>query len=115
MLKFTGKLVKVFESKKITDKMTKREFVVQEEADKYPQSILFEVINDKCKLLDDIKVGSTIEVAFNLRGREYNGKFYNTLSAWSIKKAYINKEVQPEVVHAEVVTSNKPDTDDLPF
>lgn len=115
MLKFTGKLVKVFESKKITDKMTKREFVVQEEADRYPQTILFEVINDNCKLLDGFKIGAGVEVTFNLRGREYNGKFYNTLSAWSIKKAYINKEVQPEVVQAEVVTSNNSDSDELPF
>jgi len=114
MLKFTGKVAKVFESKKITDKMTKQEFVVTENADNYAQSILFEVINDKCKLLNNVKVGDEVEVAFNLRGREYNGKFYNTLSAWSLK-VLAAAQRQAEVVHAEVIPATNNDTDDLPF
>ena len=111
-LKFTGKVVKLFEAKKITDKLTKREFAVKESTGQYPQTVLFETMNDKCKLLDNIKEGDDVEIAFNLRGREYNSKFYNTINAWSIKKnstttTYKNEEV----VDAQVIST----TDDLPF
>jgi hypothetical protein len=55
-------------------------------------------------VLESLGVGQQVEVSYNVRGREFNGKYYNTLDAWKIE-----------------VTGSKPSTqpieldDDLPF
>ena len=64
---------------------TKREFVVTVEDGKYPQEIALECVQDKTKLLDGLKVGQTVTVTFDIRGREYNGRYFNNLQAWRIK------------------------------
>lgn len=64
---------------------TKREFVVTDGDDKYPQDIKFECVKDKCALLDGYSVGERVNVAFNIRGNEYNGRYYVNLQAWRIE------------------------------
>ena len=62
----------------------KRELVITTEGD-YPQDIKLEVVKDKCDLLDKLSLGQTIKVGFNVRGNEYNGKYYVNLQAWKIE------------------------------
>ena len=62
----------------------KRELVITTEGD-YPQDIKLEVVKDKCDLLDRLSLGQTIKVGFNVRGNEYNGKYYVNLQAWKIE------------------------------
>ena len=80
----TGKIKMIFDTVKVSDKFSRRELVITTE-DKYPQDILFQVTNDKCKLLDNLNIGQDIKVHFNLRGREWNGKYYNNLEAWKLE------------------------------
>ncbi len=61
----------------------KREFVITTEGD-YPQDIKLEFVKDKCKLLDNYGIGQPVTVGFNVRGNEYNGKYYVSLQAWKI-------------------------------
>ena len=63
--------------------LQKREFVI-ETADQYPQLIKFELITDNTKLIDTNHVGASAEVHFNIRGREWNEKFFTSLQAWKI-------------------------------
>ena len=65
---------------------TKREFVVTDQDDKYPQDVKFECIKDKCALLDGYSVGEKVNVSFNIRGNEYNGRYYVNLQAWRLEK-----------------------------
>lgn len=62
---------------------TKREFVVTT-ADDYPQDIKIELIKDKVSLLENLKVGDQVEVSINLRGNEYNGKYYVNVQGWKV-------------------------------
>ena len=62
----------------------KRELVITTEGD-YPQDVKLEVVKDKCELLDRLSLGQTIKVGFNVRGNEYNGKYYVNLQAWKIE------------------------------
>tara|TARA_R110002020_G_scaffold296656_3_gene512227 strand:- start:287 stop:616 length:330 start_codon:yes stop_codon:yes gene_type:complete len=62
---------------------TKREFVITTPGE-YPQDIKFEIVKDKCSLLDQYSIGQSITVDFNVRGNEYNGKYYVNLQAWKI-------------------------------
>jgi single-strand DNA-binding protein len=81
----TGK-IKVFqEPQTFASGFTKREFVVTVEDGKYPQEICLECVQDKVKLLDGLKEGQLVTVTFDIRGREYNGRYFNNLQAWRIK------------------------------
>ena len=66
--------------KVISDKFSVREFVVTTPDAKYPQDILFQTINDKMDVLESLGVGQQVEVSYNVRGREFNGRYYNTLA-----------------------------------
>ena len=86
----TGKLKKIDPIVKVSDKFSKREFVLTDESSQYPQDILFQSVQDKCTLLDAYKVGDVVQVSFNLRGREWTSpqnevKYFNTLEAWRIE------------------------------
>jgi single-strand DNA-binding protein len=64
---------------------SKREFVITTGDSKYPQDIKFEVVKDKCASLDQFKVGQAVNVSFDIRGNEYQGKYYVNLSCWKIQ------------------------------
>lgn len=65
---------------------TKREFVVEVEDGKFPQSIKFECLKEKTSLIDGYEVGDPVKVFFDIRGNEYNGKYYVNLTAWKLEK-----------------------------
>ena len=76
--------IKVIEDEQQFDSgFTKREFVVTTEGD-YPQDVKFELIKDKTSVLDNYKVGQDVEVDFNLKGNEWNGKYFVNLQAWKL-------------------------------
>ncbi len=66
---------------------SKREFVVTTASDKYPQDLKFEIVKDKCPLLDAFSPGQEVVVNFDIRGNEYNGKYFVNLSCWKIQAA----------------------------
>jgi hypothetical protein len=84
-LTLKGAVKLISEVKVISDKFSVREFVVTTPDAKYPQDILFQTVNDKMAILDSIGAGQEVEVSFNLRGREFNGRYYNTLDAWKVQ------------------------------
>jgi len=93
--------------KVISDKFSVREFVITTPDAKYPQDILFQTINDKMDVLETLGVGQQVEVSYNVRGREFNGRYYNTLDAWKIEVTG-SKPSQPSTQPIEL-------DDDLPF
>ncbi len=64
---------------------SKREFVITTADSKYPQDIKFEIVQDKCAQLDQFKVGQAVTVSFDIRGNEYQGKYYVNLNCWKIQ------------------------------
>lgn len=86
-----GKVKVVGTTLQISEKFSKREFVVTDESNMYPQDIMFQLTQDKCNLIDSLVVGDEVEVSFNLNGREWvnpkgESKYFNTLDAWKIVK-----------------------------
>ncbi len=91
MFKIQGTVKVLNSTVQVSEKFSKREFVVTESTGMYPQDILFQSTQDKCALLDAVQVGDQVEVSFNLRGREWTSpqgevKYFNTLEAWRIEK-----------------------------
>ncbi len=81
-----GTLHHIGETREVSETFSTRSFTICQQDDKYPQFITFELIKDKTDLIDSFKIGDDINVSFNLRGREWNGKFFNTIQAWRIQK-----------------------------
>lgn len=81
----TGKIKVIQNPQTFASGFTKREFVVTVEDGKYPQQIALECVQDKVALLDGLKEGQEVTVTFDIRGREYNGRYFNNLQAWRIK------------------------------
>lgn len=80
----TGKIKLIQEAKTFDSGFTKREMVVIVEDGKYPQEINIEFVQDKVSLLDNLQEGQEITVTFDIRGREYNGRYFNNLQGWKI-------------------------------
>jgi single-strand DNA-binding protein len=79
-----GTITKIFDTETFQSGFCKREFVITT-SENYPQKIKFEFVKEKTSLLDKYQEGDSVEVAFNIRGSEYNDKFYVNLGAWRIK------------------------------
>ena len=81
----TAKLHKKFPTENKTDSFQAREFVLLDEKGMYPNYVKFQLTQDRCALLDNYEEGQEIKVYFDLRGREWNGKFFTNLNAWKIE------------------------------
>ena len=89
-MEINGVLKVKFDIEQVSEKFRKRLFVLTH-GDKYPQHVTFQLSQDKVNLLDAYKIGDTITVHYNLEGREYNGKYYNQITAWKISGESANK------------------------
>lgn len=83
----TGKVKLILEPQTFVSGFTKREIVVTVEDGKFPQDISLEFLQDKVSLLDSVSEGQGITVFFDIRGREYNGRYFNNLVGWKIEGA----------------------------
>jgi hypothetical protein len=89
----TGKLHTIFETKQVSERFTKREFVMElADNPKYPQVVLFQLTGDRCAQLDGMHVGDEVRVEFSLRGREWRSpsgelKYFNSLDVWKLEPA----------------------------
>lgn len=80
----TGKLHRVFDTENKTDSFRAREFVIELDDRGYKQYIKFQLTQDRCDLIEEYKVEQMISVTFDLRGREWNEKYFTNLNAWKI-------------------------------
>lgn len=115
-----GKVHEITPTQELSEKFRKRELVLEyAENPQYPEYIKFEAHNDKCEKLDELRVGDTITVHFNLRGRPWtdkNGKtsYFNTLALWKFDANQTTGHAQPEYT-PPIDVSSAPQDDDLPF
>ena len=83
-MELEGTIFKKFDTQKVKDSFQKREFVMEVSDGAYPQRIKMELTQDKCQLLDSHQEGDKIKVSFNIRGSEWQGKYFVNLQAWKI-------------------------------
>ncbi len=111
-----GKLHEIYETKQVTDKFKKRDFVVEySDNPSFPQYVKFELHQDNTGILDIFNVGDMLDITFDLRGKPWTNKegvktYFTSLVAWKIQKSdgtSKNSEPQPDDM-------NQGD-DDLPF
>jgi hypothetical protein len=118
MYTLKGEIKTIHDTQQITDSFKKREFVITDASGQYPQTIMFQSVQDRCEMLDAHKVGDMVEVFFNLRGREWTNpqgevKVFNTLDAWKITPLNAGGAAPTTAGNAETFVAES--DDDLPF
>ncbi len=113
----TGKIKLIQAAQTFDSGFTKREMVVIVEDGKYPQEINIEFVQDKVRLLDNLQVGQEVTVTFDIRGREYNGRYFNNLQGWKILTSGDETAFSPEGRSSASPETTQSDFDenDIPF
>jgi single-strand DNA-binding protein len=86
MYETRGSIKWIGDSQTFPSGFVKREFVVTTAHDKYPQDLKFEMVKEKCSLLDSFTLGEEVAVSFDIRGNAYNGKYFVNLSCWKLQR-----------------------------
>ncbi|MDR0544287.1 MAG: DUF3127 domain-containing protein [Odoribacteraceae bacterium] len=124
----TGKLIYKEDVQHISERFQKREFVIEIENERNSQwndFIKFQLIQDKCDLIENIPLEETIKVYFNLRGRKWENQgqtsYFTNLEGWRIERVQAQQASPapasplptPDYRVEDIPPS--PDQDDLPF
>jgi len=121
----SGKIIDISPVNQVSDKFKKREFVIEKKesggAAVFIDYIKFQLIQDKCDLINESFLNEEVKIWFNLKGNKWerDGKvnYFTNLDAWKIEKASTAGREQDNPPHAEL-EDLPPDIDelsDLPF
>jgi hypothetical protein len=94
----------------------KQEFVVDFPDGNYTSQACFTAWGqDKVQELDKYQVGDRVKVSFNLKSREFNGRWYNDLQIWRISPAGAAQPAAPAPTPAAPApVAPAPTLDDMP-
>ncbi len=119
-----GVLHKKYEIESKTASFQAREFVITTDGT-YPQFVKFQLTQDKCSILDSYNEGEKVKVFFDLRGREWQDKYFTNLNAWKMEKVQANANIEiadnsfppppPAGLDPWETDGGTQDVDDLPF
>ena len=113
-MEIKGKIKVLGATQEVSATFKKRELVVATE-EQYSQPILIEFVQDKTELLNGYKVGESVTVSINLKGREWVSpqnevKYFNSIHGWKIARDA--QQAPPPHAHAP---TNEPETNEPPF
>ena len=75
----------------------RQDFILEYQDGNFPAEVCFTAWGqDKVSELDAFQAGSQVKVSFNVRAREYNGKWYNDLRIWRITSASAGQNQAPQ-------------------
>jgi hypothetical protein len=100
MFKVQGTLKVKGDTVQVSDKFSKREFVLSIQDGNYEQLVSFQLSQKNVTLLDGVKEGDECEISFGLKGREWVSpkdgevKYFNTLDAFRVE-ATVSADAPP--------------------
>ena len=94
----------------------KQEFIVEFPDGNFTSQACFTAWGqDKVAELDKYQVGDRVKVSFNLKSREFNGRWYNDLQIWRISPAGAAQPAAPAPTPAAPApVAPAPTLDDMP-
>ncbi len=113
-----GKIHLVNDVQTFSSGFTKREFVVETVDGQYPQMVKFECVKEKTALVEGLNRGDQVTVHFDIRGNEYQGKYFVNLNCWKLDRAGAQaapKAANPEPYHMEAPAGYDENQEDIPF
>jgi hypothetical protein len=110
-MQLTGKLIQVMPLQTGAGKNGpwKKQDIILETEGTYPKKVCVSIWGDKINE-NQLKVGGTLTVQFDVESREYNGKWYTDVKAWKVESG--GGEPMIDRPLNDDINDNK---DDLPF
>jgi hypothetical protein len=120
-----GKVIDVFPVVQVSDKFRKREFVIEKKeaggAAVFVDYIKFQLVQDKCDLINESFIQEEVKIWFNLKGNKWerDGKinYFTNLDAWKIEKTSSTgrEQINPAPGTLEDIPPENEEMSDLPF
>lgn len=107
----TGTVKVMLDEQTFASGFNKRELVITDSSDKYPQDIKIEFVKDKVEDLAALNVGDQVKILYDVRGNEYNGKYYVNLVGWKVEmlsQAAAQQDAHPASAAADEVLDEEP-------
>lgn len=82
-IEIKGTVETILEIQEFASGFKKRTIVVNT-GGKYPQTVPIDFAKEKIDLLDNLTNGQEVTIGVNIRGNEYNGKYYVSLAGWKV-------------------------------
>ena len=121
----SGKVIDISPVNQVSDKFKKREFVIEKKeaggAAVFIDYIKFQLVQDKCDLINESFLNEEIKIWFNLKGNKWerDGKvnYFTNLDAWKIEKVSSQGRDQNTPSHTtlEDIPPEIDELSDLPF
>lgn len=128
-MEITGKIIAVLPANSGVSARTGNPWMSQEYViethDQFPRKCCFRVFGEDRIKQFNIQSGEELTVSFDIEAREYNGRWFNSVNAWSVNR---NTQAQPAAPAAQPAAApaatpfppaQEPaaegSTDDLPF
>jgi hypothetical protein len=120
----TGTLVKKYEVETKGEAFRVRDFVIKaNDGGQYDNFVKFQTTQDRTAIIDDINEGDEIKVHFDLRGRQWQEKYFTNLNAWRVESVSAASGASPSAASGESFSDfpsagSEPSpeaSDDLPF
>ena len=115
-MELTGKVYVIGETEEFGNNGFTKRMIVIETQDQYPQKLPIDFVKDNTKLLDNFQEGQEVKISINLRGNEYNGKYYVNIQGWKIE-SISGKQNEVDKYPPTILDNNNDDgrPDDLPY
>jgi hypothetical protein len=121
----TGKVIEIYPTVQVSDKFKKREFIVEKKesggAAVFIDYLKFQLVQDKCDLINESFLQEEIKIYFNLKGNKWerDGKvnYFTNLDAWKIEKTSASgreQHISPNNTLEDIPPEND-ELSDLPF
>lgn len=89
---FTGQVIAVMDERSGISRngsnWREREYVIKETADKYPKTICVKVKGENISKFN-IQLGETITAHINIDAHDWQGKWFNEVTAWKVERGSI--------------------------
>jgi len=105
MAEVTGKIKIIGELQTFASGFTKIQVVVTSD-EQYPTDIPIEFFKDKVDYLDDYNIGDSVKISVNIKGSEYQGKYYVGLIGWKVERLDVSQQ-SPTPNTAETKTNTQ--------
>jgi len=93
----------------------KQDFILEFQDGSYTSEVCFTSFgNDKVAELDRYQIGDEVKVSFNIRAREFNGRWYNDVRVWRISPAGQPMQPAQPVQPEQPLQAPAPSLDDMP-
>lgn len=120
----SGKIVDIMPVNQVSDKFKKREFVIEKKetggSSVFIDYIKFQLLQDKCDLINESFLNEEVKVSFNLKGNrwEKDGRvnYFTNLDAWKIERISengMNQNIPPHSTFDDIPQEDE--LSDLPF